>query len=267
MRLFPDSAARTGATRSPTSSAVRVRASDVLDGLPKGNVYVQPGVRQQVPSDGDYSTHDPALVNSTSADFLGQVAYQHADNTYLGLLQTSMLAPGPTVTGVSPAFGTSGSTVVIEGSGFTPGSVLDFGPIPCPDPIIGVGGYRISATVPDGVGIVDVRVTNVRRTSPVVRLGQFAYDGPVPLVVTGIDLISGPAMRTTVTITGSGFPEDAGVNFKDRPSKSVTWISDTQLTATAPLQIDDDQTVDITVTAGEIASATGPADEFTYTGL
>ncbi|MFD0407905.1 IPT/TIG domain-containing protein [Kitasatospora sp. NPDC127116] len=240
---------------------------DVLNGLRKGNVYVQPGVRQQLPTDGDYSTHDPALINSTLADFMGQVAFQHANNTYLGLLGTSKLSPsGPTVTGVSPTFGAGGSTVVVEGNGFDPGSVLDFGPVPCPDLVISPGGNRISATVPPGVGIVDVRVTNVRGTSPAVPLGQFAYDGPAPLAVTAVDPVSGPAKTTTVTITGSGFPRNAGVNFKDQASKSVTWVSDTQLTATAPAQIDDKQTVDITVTVGDIASATGRADEFTYTG-
>ncbi|MFK8909891.1 lipase family protein [Streptomyces sp. YS-3] len=168
---------------------------DVLNGLPKGNVYVQPGVRQQLPSDGSYSTYDPALTNSTVADFMGQVTYQHANNTYLGLLKTSLLSPsGPMVSSVSPSFGKSGSTVLIEGSGFAPGSLLDFGPIPCRDFTIPPGGTSITATVPDGVGIADVRVTNVLGTSPVVPLGQFAYDGPAPLLVTGINPTSGRAV-------------------------------------------------------------------------
>ncbi|MFB7470747.1 IPT/TIG domain-containing protein [Kitasatospora sp. NPDC056184] len=239
---------------------------DVLNGLPKGRVYVQPGVSTQWPADGDYASHDPALVNSTLADFMGQVAFQHANNTYLGLLGASLLSPGPIVTGISPTFGASGSTVIVEGYGFTEGSVLDFGPVPCRDPLIAPGGARITATVPDGVGIVDVRVTNCRGTSPVVPLGQFAYGGPAPLVVTGITPTSGPARRTTVIITGSGFPVGAGVNFKDEASKTVVRISDTELTAVAPLRLDDSLTVDITVTVGDIASATGPADEFTYTG-
>ncbi|MET8546554.1 IPT/TIG domain-containing protein, partial [Kitasatospora sp. NPDC004799] len=240
---------------------------DVFNGLPKGNVYVQPGARQQLPQDGAYSTYDPDLVNSTLADFLGQAAYQHANNTYLGLLGTSLLSPGPVVTGVSPAFGASGSTVVIQGSRLVPGSVVDFGPVPCPDASVDPGGTQITVTVPDGVGVVDVRVTNMLGTTPVAPLGQFAYGGPAPLVVTGIDPTSGPALRTKVTITGAGFPRGAGVNFKDQASKNVTWVSDTQLTAVAPLQIDDSQTVDVTVKVGDIASATSPADEFTYTGL
>ncbi|MFD9482682.1 IPT/TIG domain-containing protein [Streptomyces sp. NPDC059991] len=252
----------------PAGNITLHRLFDVLNGLPKGNVYVQPGVQQQLPSDGNYSTYDPVLTNSTLADFMGQVAYQHANNTYLGLLQTSLLSPsGPMVTSVSPSCGKSGTTVVIEGSGFAPGSLLDFGPIPCTDLTISPGGNHISATVPDGVGIADVRVTNVLGTSPVVPLGQFAYDGPAPLVVTGVNPTSGRAKTTTVTITGAGFPKGVGVNFKDQASKSVTWVSDTQLTATAPPQIDDDQTVDITVTLGDVTSATSPADEFTYTGL
>ncbi|MFG2721510.1 IPT/TIG domain-containing protein [Streptomyces sp. NPDC048416] len=241
---------------------------DVLNGLTKGNVYVQPGVRQQLPLDGDYSTHNPALTNSTVADFMGQVAYQHANNTYLSLLQTSLLTPtGPTVTSVSPSQGGSGTPVVIEGDAFLPDSVLDFGPIPCTDFTIKPGGDQINATVPKGVGIVDVRVTNILGTSPAVPLGQFAYDGPAPLVVTSVSPTSGRAGTTKVTISGSGFPKNATVQFKDKPSNSVTWISETQLTATAPAQVDDSQTVNITVWVNDIGSPTSPADEFTYTGI
>ncbi|TQF07009.1 lipase [Kitasatospora acidiphila] len=247
----------------------------VLNGLRKGNVYVQPGVQQQLPLDGDYSAHDPALINSTTADFMGQVAYQHANNTYLGLLQAPRIPSGPVVTGLSQTSGNGSDTVTIYGSGFTPGIagftstvVVDFGPVPCVSKyVVSSDGTKVTVNVPDGVGIVDVRVTNTLGTSPAAPLGQFAYDGPAPLVVTGVNPISGPAKKTTVTITGSGFPKDAGVDFKDRASTSVTWVSDTQLTATAPLQVDDSQTVDITVTVGDIASPTSPGDEFTYTGL
>ncbi|MDH6143733.1 hypothetical protein P3T35_005768 [Kitasatospora sp. GP30] len=238
---------------------------DVLNGLPKGRLYVQPGVQQQWPQDGQYSPPDQAPTNSTLADFMYQVDYQHANNTYLKLLQAQCIPAGPIVTDVVP--NADGTMLVINGSGFAPGIVVDFGPIPCPKYTMNPAGTQIAANVPAGVGIVDVRVTNVLGTSPVVPLGQFAYGGPAPMVVTGISPNSGPAKKTTVTITGSGFPKDAGVNFKDRASTSVTWVSDTQLTATAPLQVDDSQTVDITVTIGDIATPTSPADEFTYTGL
>ncbi|WP_211244066.1 IPT/TIG domain-containing protein [Actinospica robiniae] len=239
----------------------------VLDGLRKGNAYVQPGGGQQLPLDGAYSTLDSALTNSTTADFLGQVAFQHANNTYLGLLGASLLpSGGPVVKSVAPTYGESGSTVVVNGYGFNPGCALDFGPIPCHEFTIDPQG-DIVATVPGGVGIVDVRVTTVWGTSPVVPLGQFAYGGPAPVVVTAVDPTSGKA-GTTVTITGSGFPEkNVGVMFKDQASKSVSWVSDTELKATAPLQADDKQAVDVTVKVGEIASPTSPADEYTYTGL
>ncbi|WP_324607639.1 IPT/TIG domain-containing protein [Streptomyces sp. NRRL WC-3742] len=42
-------------------------------------------------------------------------------------------------------------------------------------------------------------------------------------MVTGVNPTSGPARTTTVTITGSGFPRNAGVNFKDQRS----WLATT----------------------------------------
>ncbi|GGJ70066.1 IPT/TIG domain-containing protein [Streptomyces brasiliensis] len=239
---------------------------DVIIGLRKGNDYVQPGTRK--PLNADYSNHDKTLVHETTADFLGQVAFQHANSTYLTLLGASDVAPGPVVTAVNPTAGKSGTQVTITGSGFSKESVVvDFGPIPCK--FNRDSDTQITATVPDGTGIVDVRVTTDLGTSPAVPLGQFAYDGPPPVVVSAVSPTSGRVL-TPVNITGSGFAQGATVRFKDKtvdPEK-VDVKGPTLIHATVPGQDKlDSNTVDVTVTVGVATSPTGPHDEFTYEGL
>jgi hypothetical protein len=237
---------------------------DEINALSGDNLYVQPGNQHELPANGAYSTHNSDLTNSTLADFLGMVAHQHANDIYLDLLEAPRIPAGPAVTSVSPQDQASGSTVVIDGSGFTPDSAVDFGPIPCTAISISTDGTQITAVVPDGVGIVDVRVTTLLGTSPAVPLGQFAYDGPAPMVVTGVSPAKGP-VGTTVTISGAGFPKSATVQFKDQPGDSVTWVSDTELTVKSPKGLTDGRTVDITVWLDDIGTATSPADEFTPT--
>ncbi|MGW2255276.1 IPT/TIG domain-containing protein [Kitasatospora sp. NPDC001660] len=228
-----------------------------------GHVYVQPGTLCLMNT--GYTSLAKNLVNKTTQDFLGQIAFQHANSTYLDLVGAPAVPSGPVVTDVTPTFGARGATVTIDGTGFSPDSVVDFGHFACTEYGIDPSGTRITAQVPDGTGVVHVRVTNTLGTSPAVAMAQFAYGGPAPVVVSAVSPTSG-TVGTPVTISGSGFAAGATVHFKDKASDSVTFVSTGQITATAPGQLDDRQTVDITVTVGKATSPTSPADEFTYTG-
>ncbi|NWF29498.1 IPT/TIG domain-containing protein [Streptomyces sp. PKU-EA00015] len=235
----------------------------VIDLLRKANVYVQPSAPSTV--NANYSMYDKELVNKTTSDFLGQVAFQHANSTYLTLLGAPVVSAGPVVTAVQPTAGKGGTQVIINGSGFGGDSVVDFGPIPCADFHVD-SDRQITAVAPDGTGLVGVRVTTMLGTSPAVPLGQFAYDnGPAPVVVSAVAPRSGKA-GTQVTITGSGFAPGATVWFKDKKADPVTVVSPTAITATVPSRLPDPNTVDVTVTVGVATSPTGPADEFTYAG-
>ncbi|MGY5125496.1 IPT/TIG domain-containing protein [Streptomyces nigrescens] len=145
-----------------------------IDLLRKGNVYVQPGAKSTTTMNADYAKHNKELVNKTLSDFLGQIAYQHANSTYLTLLDATVVPVGPVVTALDTTSGRGGTKVTITGSGFDADSVVDFGPIPCPDATVDPSGTQITATAPDGTGIVDVRVTTSLGTSPAVPLGRFA---------------------------------------------------------------------------------------------
>ncbi|MEU9176137.1 IPT/TIG domain-containing protein [Streptomyces sp. NPDC048550] len=123
--------------------------------------------------------------------------------------------------------------------------------------------------MPEGVGIVDVRVTNQLGTSPADPLGRFAYGGPEPVVVSAVTPSTGKA-GTQVTIDGSGFSPATTVRFKDNVARQATFESDTRITAKVPLRLADEPTtsepttVDVTVTVGVATSPTSPSDEFTY---
>lgn len=151
----------------------------IIKGVAKStgsNIYVQPN--QQPALNTGFTKKNPNCPGTltTLADWEAEAGFQHANNTYLSLLQAPLLQTGPTVTSVSPASGPSaGSTLVtITGTGFTPDSVVDFGVVPGISPAI-VSDTSITVTSPPGIGIVDVRVTNMGGTSPAVPQDQFTY--------------------------------------------------------------------------------------------
>ncbi|MFE4977539.1 IPT/TIG domain-containing protein [Kitasatospora sp. NPDC056651] len=239
--------------------------------LPGPHGYAQVGDAN--PLNPDYkSDYDPVMVKKTLQDFMGQVAYQHANSTYLGLLGAPDVLPGPVVRAITGTTGKAGSAVVIAGSGFGAGTAVDFGAVPCRNPAVSGDGTAISVYAPPGVGVVAVRVTTNLGTSPAVPLGQFAYGGPAPVVLTGIAPDSG-RKGDPVTITGVNFGSDAQVFFGDNPSPSVR-VERTgtpgQIVATAPAPttgLGKPRTIDVTVLSNGYSSPTGPAAEFTYKEL
>ncbi|MFH8715818.1 hypothetical protein [Streptomyces zaomyceticus] len=64
-------------------------------------------------------------------DFMGQMAFQHANSTYLGLLGAPDVLPGPVVTVVTPV-GRVGGPVEVVGTGSTRASWSTSAPCRCP---------------------------------------------------------------------------------------------------------------------------------------
>jgi hypothetical protein len=90
--------------------------------------------------------------------------------------------------------------------------------------------------------------------------------GPLPPApaVTGVSPSSGSATGgTTVTITGTSFTGATGVKFGGTPATGVSVNNDTTIAATSPKG--QAGTVDVTVTGPGGTSATGTADQYTYT--
>jgi alpha-tubulin suppressor-like RCC1 family protein len=86
---------------------------------------------------------------------------------------------GPTVTGVEPDYGSSagGTSVTIDGSGFTGASAVDFGSSNAASFTVN-SDTSISVVSPPGMGTVDMTVTTSSGTSPVSAADQFTYEAP-----------------------------------------------------------------------------------------
>ncbi|MFD9685929.1 IPT/TIG domain-containing protein [Kitasatospora sp. NPDC059088] len=237
----------------------------VIAGLPGPHPYAQPG--QAVPLAIDYGrTHDPDFVKSSLADFLGQVAFQHANSTYLGLLGAPDVLAGPVVRALSTNSGEGGTALAVAGSGFGPGAAVDFGPVPGQDLAVSGDGLAISLHAPPGVGVVDVRVTTELGTSAAVPFGRFAYGGPPPVITTGLFPATGPE-GTSVTVTGVNFGADAQVFFGTNPAASPQVQPPYEIVVDAPAPstgFGRPSTVNVTVVSNGYSSPAGPANEFTY---
>jgi hypothetical protein len=86
---------------------------------------------------------------------------------------------------------------------------------------------------------------------------------PASPTVSSMSPSSGPAAGgTSITITGSGFTGATGVVFGPTPASSFTVHNDTQIVAISPA---GSGTVDVAVTTPNGTSATGAADQFSYT--
>ena len=173
----------------------------------------------------------------------------------------------PTVTAVSPVSGPTagGTTVTITGTGFAFANAtgaVRFGATTATYTIN--SNTQITATLPaNAAGTYDVTVTTSGGTSATSAADQFTYVAPP--TVTSVSPTSGPtAGGTTVTITGTGFAfanATGAVKF-GATTATYTINSNTQITATAP--VNSTGTYDITVTTPGGTSATTAADQYTY---
>jgi hypothetical protein len=167
---------------------------------------------------------------------------------------------GPTVASVSPNSGAAagGTVVTITGTGFTDVNSVSFGSVPAIS-FSFVSDATVTAKAPPGTGTVDITLTTPAGTSPTSAGDQFSY-GPT---VTSVSPSAGPtAGGTSITITGENLLHTTAVSFGGTAAKSFSVSGPTQITAVAPSG--SPGTVDITVAGPAGASATGPADHYTY---
>jgi hypothetical protein len=182
-----------------------------------------------------------------------------------GLATVTAAPPAPAVSGISPTSGpeAGGTSVTITGTDFTGATDVEFGSTPASD-FTFVSSTQITATAPAGNGIRDVTVTTPSGTSAISRADLYTYvPGPAPApAVTGISPTSGPeAGGASVTITGTDFTGATDVKFGSAPATSFSFVSSTQLTATAPAGTGS---VHVKVTTPNGTSTTSNADQYTY---
>ncbi len=174
-------------------------------------------------------------------------------------------ATGPSVSGVSPATGTTagGNTVTISGSDFTGATAIAFGSVlGIIDDV--VNDSTIIATVPSqAAGTVHVIVTTPSGTSSTSTADEYVYTNAASPTVSGLDVTGGPTTGgTEVTITGSALSGATSINFGSVSTTDFLVNSDNSITVTAPPGAAG--TVHVTVTTPSGTSATSSADEFVY---
>jgi hypothetical protein len=142
--------------------------------------------------------------------------------------------PPRVVRSVSPAQGaqSGGTRVTITGSGFASGATVTFGRSPARGVKV-ESSTRITAVTPAGtLGLVPVGVQNPGLP---VALRDDAFRYVEAPTITGIRPADGPADgRTKVTITGTGFLDDATVTIGGKPATAVKVVSPTEITARTP---------------------------------
>lgn len=167
------------------------------------------------------------------------------------------------VTGLSPNHGPSagGTSVTLTGGGFTSAATVYFGSAQAASTTF-VNASTLAAVTPPGEGAVDARVGVNGSFSSLTSSDVYTYG---PLTITSISPTSGPATGgTSVKISGTNFAPGAQVKFGSVLSPSILVSSTTSITAVSPLSAAG--TVDVTVTTNGGASATSPADRFTFVG-
>jgi hypothetical protein len=196
-------------------------------------------------------------VDVTVASPFGVSATSGADTyTYVGT--------APTVTALDltagPAAG--GTVVTLTGTNLNGASGVSFGGTAAASFTV-YSPTKIVATAPAGTaGTVDVTVTSPYGTSGTSAADQFTF--VTAPTVTSLGTASGPTGGgTSVAITGTNFTGASAVFFGSAVATSFTVNSATSITAVAPAQTAG--IVDVTVVTAGGTSATGSADQFTYT--
>ena len=175
--------------------------------------------------------------------------------------------PPPTVTGLSPATGTTagGTTVIISGTNFTGASAVKFGTVAATSFTVTNAGSISAVSPSEGASTVDVTVTVGANTSAISEpADQFTFSAPPPPTVTGLSPATGTtAGGTTVIISGTNFTGASAVKFGTVAATSFTVTNAGSISAVSP--VEGASTVDVTVTVGANTSAISePADQFTF---
>lgn len=176
----------------------------------------------------------------------------------------SVPIPLPTISGLSTSSGWpgGGASVTISGSHFLGTTSVVFGSTPASSFTI-ISDSSITATIPTGTtGTVDIRVTTSGGTSTTSSADQFTFTNAAP-VVTGLTTsTASTAGGTSVTINGSHFTGATSVLFGGVPATSFTVISDSSISAVAPIVAAGAVDVQVATSAG--TSAVSAADQITF---
>jgi hypothetical protein len=217
-----------------------------------------------VTSDTSITVVVPANVAGTDDVTVSNASGTSALNSNDRYSYVAVAAPAVTSLGTSTGTTAGGTSVVVNGSGFTGAQDVTFGGVDASSFVVNSDSQITAVAPPNSAGTVDVVVATPTGTSATSTSDQFTYTNAAAPTVTSLPLNSGStAGGTTVTVLGSGFTGATAVNFGSVAATDFTVLSDGTLTATAPAQAAG--MVDVTVATFSGTSASTSADHFTYT--
>ncbi len=152
-----------------------------------------------------------------------------------GFFYVDTAAAGGDVKGVVPSSGPEegGGKATVVACGVTEGNLagVTFGSKDASVVAVFPDNCAVVVEVPPGTGPVDVTVS----TADGVFSRANAYRYVVGMAVDEVRPTSGPSEGgTSITITGSDFPEDVQILVGPLPAGQVEWVSSTELKATTP---------------------------------
>ena len=168
--------------------------------------------------------------------------------------QTFTYNTAPTLSSVSPSAGAlaGGTTLTVNGSGFSGTPTVTVGGNPCTGVTVG-SAIQLTCTLPSGTaGAANVVLTNPDSQTATLA-GAYTYQ-PAP-TLTVIAPSSGALAGGPITLTGTGFVAFASVTIGGSTCTGVNVVSATQITCTAPAHIAGVKSVIVTNADGQASSS------------
>jgi hypothetical protein len=178
---------------------------------------------------------------------------------------TAATGSAPTLTSVSPTSGPiqGGITITMTGANFVSGATITIGGTPMAG-VIFDSATQLRATAPWGnAGQKTIVVTNPNgQTATLVNAYTYGTATPAAPTLSSISPTSGTtAGGTVVTLNGANFVSGATVTVGGTAMTGVTFVSASQLRATAPAGTAGAKTIVVTNPSGQTATLT---NAFTY---
>ena len=201
--------------------------------------------------------HSAGLVDITVTTANGTSATRSADHfTYI--------VPVPTVSGISPANGSTagGTTVTITGTNLSSASSVRFGTTAVTSFTSNSSTQIVLTSPAHAVGLVDVTVTTENGTSATGSADHFTYVTPTTPIIDEVVPQSGSTLGgTSVTITGTNFTGVTLVTF-DGYSATINSNDSTHVVVTTPAHAAGLVYVAVTTPGG--TGTTADVDRYSY---
>jgi hypothetical protein len=213
----------------------------------------------------EFGTTTAASVTVTSGTQIKAVTRAHAPGTFT----LSVTTPGgtttstgryrfiaaPKITSFAPATGpvAGGTTVTIDGTGFTGASSVRFGTTTAASYTVTSSSQIKAVTRAHLAGTLPISVTTLGGTAG--SAGQFQFLPP-PIILSLTPTSGSADGRTTVTLRGTDLGTTSAVSFGTVPGTTIQIESSTRITVKTPAHAAGRARVSVTTTGGSATETT-----------